>query len=357
MPRITGTRAYPLELPLKSTFETAKGAKMSSEAAIIELELSDGVRGYGAATPARYVTGEDVASVLSAVESCAADLHGADAADYQPLFERLAEALESQHSARAGLEIAILDAFCKVRSLPMCDFFGGSLARIETDVTIPIVPPETARELAAEAVSHGFNCLKVKVGREAEADLARVIAVSETAPGCGIRLDANQGFTPAAAVRFAAELQNAEVRIDMLEQPVDRDDLEGLRYVTQHTSIPVFADESALTVSDVSKLIGLDAVDGINVKLMKAGISGALGIIAMCRASRKEIMLGCMIETGIGLAAAVHLACGTGAFSRVDLDAHLLAAEHPFAGGFTHDGPFLAADSSTAGHGSIPSDE
>jgi L-alanine-DL-glutamate epimerase-like enolase superfamily enzyme len=302
----------------------------------------------------KYVTGEDIHSVLAAVESCSADLRGAKIGSYLPLFKTISEVQPDQHSARAGLEIAVMDTFCKLHKLPMCKFFGGCTARIETDVTVPIVPPETARELAKEAASQGFRCLKIKVGGDPEEDTARAIAVSEGAPGCAIRLDANQGFTPVAAVRFISELQSAGVRLDMIEQPVDREDIDGLRYVTKNTSIPVFADESAVTVSDACRLIRLDAVDGINVKLMKSGISGALDIIAMCRAAGKELMLGCMIETGIGLATAVHLACGTGVFSRLDLDAHLLAAEEPFTGGFSHSGPFLTADHESPGHGSLP---
>ena len=354
MSQITDVRTYSLELPLNDAFETAKGRKTSSPAVIVELTLSNGTSGLGSATPVKYVTHEDTASVLSAIELCAPELQGMDVSAYRSVFDALAEMLPVEHSARAALEMAVLDAFCKLHGLPMCVFFGGSLSEVRTDVTIPIVAPETARELAGEAASRGFEHLKIKVGGDPDEDLARVLAVSEGAPNCGIRLDANQGFTAAVAVRFVSQLQNAGVKIDMLEQPVDRDDLAALHYVTEHTSIPVFADESAVIPSDALKLIELGAVDGINVKLMKSGISGALDIIALCKVARKELMLGSMIETGIGLSTAVHFACGTGAFSRLDLDSHLLAAEQPFPGGFTCDGPILRADNEAAGHGSVP---
>ena len=356
MPEISEISAYSLELPLKDAFETAKGRKISSPAVVVELRLSDGVVGLGSATPVKYVTGEDTTSVLQAIEMCEADLRGADPSAYMPLFNMLAEILPDDHSARAALEMAVLDAFCKLHNLPMCCLFGGSLSQVETDVTIPIVEPETARELAGQAASLGFNHLKIKVGGDPEEDFARVLAVSEGAPYCSIRLDANQGFVPTVAVRFVSDLHNASVKVDMLEQPVDRADLDGLRYVTQHTNIPVFADESVVTASDALKLIELEAVDGINVKLMKSGVSGALDIISICKAAGKELMLGSMIETGIGLATSVHFACGTGAFSRLDLDAHLLAAPDavPFSGGFTASGPLLIADRDTPGHGSAP---
>lgn len=357
MPEVAGVKAYSLELPLKDVFTTAKGSRSRSASVIVELDLTDGTRGLGSATPAQYVTGEDESSVLSAVNMCAPHLTGLDAGAYLPAFGLLSEMLSHAPSARAALEIAFLDAFCKMYSLPMCRFFGAAQSSAETDVTIPIVDNETAGELARIAAGQGFRHLKVKVGvQDVGEDTRRVLTVSEAAPACGIRVDANQAFTPVGAVGFAQKLQEGGVNLEMLEQPVDSSDIDGLRYVTHNTSIPVFADESAVTAEDALKLIELEAVDGINVKLMKCGVSGALDIIATCKTAREDLMLGCMIESGIGLAAAVHLACGTGAFTYIDLDAHLLLDEDetPFVGGFTSDGPVLSADPNVAGHGSQP---
>ena len=351
MPRIQSIKAYSIDLPLKNPFETAKGRKTVSPAVIVELSLSNGMVALGSATPVKYVTAEDVESVLAAVESCRPLIQDADVSSYRPLWATIGKTLGQHPSARAALETAVLDGFCKAYAVPMSRFFGGSQTQVETDLTIPIVEPETARELAKEAAAEGFNYLKIKVGNDMEEDLARVIAVSEGAPKSSVRLDANQGYTPQVAVRFISKLQDAGVKIDMLEQPVDREDLEGLKYVTHTTSVPVLADEAVMTPADALKLVQMDAVDGINIKLMKAGIPGALDIISICRAAGKELMLGSMIETGIGSATSTHFAAGTGAFSRLDLDSHLLAAEEPFPGGFTYEGPFLRANNETAGHG------
>ena len=331
------------DLPLKEPFETAKGRKTSSPAVVMEMHLSNGLTGFGAATPVKYVTGEDIESVLSAVELCREDLIGMDPRAYRGVFDVLGGALPNDPSARAGLEIAVVDAFCKLYSMPMHRFFGGVLNEVETDVTIPITPPDHARELAREAAAKGFTSLKVKVGSaDVDDDVARIRAMAEGAPTCSIRADANQGFVPPVAVGFVNTLLSAGIKLDMLEQPVDYKDLDGLRYVTQHTSIPVFADESVQTPADAIKLVELDAVDGMNLKLMKSGIAGALDIIAICRAARKELMLGCMIESAYGFSAAIHLAAGTGVFTRLDLDAHLLLAEQPGTSDlFTAEGPML----------------
>lgn len=343
MIEISDVKASVHDLPLKEPFETAKGRKTSSPAVVMEMLLSNGLSAFGAATPVQYVTGEDTRSVLSAVDYCRDDLIGMDPRAYRPIFEILERALVDDRSARAGLEIAVVDAFCRLHGMPMYRFFGGALVEVETDVTIPITTPDHARELAQEAGAKGFNSLKVKVGSaDLEEDVARIRAMSEGAPNCLIRADANQGFVPTVAVGFVHTLLNAGVKLDMLEQPVDYKDFDGLRYVTQHTSIPVIADESVQTPGDAIKLVELDAVDGMNIKLMKSGISGALDIISICRAARKELMLGCMIESAHGFSAAIHLAAGTGVFTRLDLDAHLLLAEQPGASGlFEADGPIL----------------
>ncbi|MDI6829059.1 MAG: dipeptide epimerase, partial [Armatimonadota bacterium] len=164
MPRISEVVAYPIELQLKEAFETAKGRKTTSPTVIIELRLENGVVGYGSATPLKYVTGEDTATVTSAIEMIAPDLEGCDIRRYLSIFETLAEILPDDHTARAGLEIAIFDAFCKVYNLSMFHFFGGAVEQVQTDVTIPICPPDEARFAAERAASQGFRCLKIKVG-------------------------------------------------------------------------------------------------------------------------------------------------------------------------------------------------
>lgn len=352
MPEIIEVKAYPVDMPLKDAFETSKGRKTASPAVVVEIGLSDGKTGYGSATPVYYVTGEDVDDVMASVDRCRGSIVGRDITGYRPLFDAIYEALPDKCSARAALEMAVVDGFCKQYGIPMYKFFGGALSQVETDVTIPICEPEKARELSRDAAARGFHHLKVKVGgKDQDEDFARVIAMHEGAPNCTIRLDANQGFTPEFAVEYTKRLLDAGVNVDMLEQPVDRDDLDGLAYVTANTSVPVFADEACRNPADAIRLVQANMVDGINIKLMKAGISGALDIIAVCRAAGKDLMLGSMLENGIGIATSVHFAAGTGVFSRLDLDGHLLAVDMPFPGGFADEGPYLRPNPSAPGHG------
>ena len=117
-------------------------------------------------------------------------------------------------------------------------------------------------------------------------------------------------------------------------------------------SVPVFADESARDVPSVLQLLQEDAVDGVNVKLMKSGLAGALQIMALCRAAGKKLMLGCMLESSLGIAAAAQIAGGTGAFDFLDLDSHRLLAPIPgLSGGFTAEGDTLRVDGGGFGWG------
>jgi L-alanine-DL-glutamate epimerase-like enolase superfamily enzyme len=241
--------------------------------------------------------------------------------------------------------MALCDVWGKNWNLPLWQFFGGASDTLVTDLTIPIVTPDEAGPLAAAAAAEGFRHLKIKVGDTEghAADLARIERVCQAAPGVALRIDANQAFSPDEAVAFVQSLGTLGTVIEMIEQPVPKDDFAGLKYVRERVDVPVFADEAARDVSDVIRLIREDAVDGVNVKLMKSGLAGALQIITLCRAAGKKLMLGCMLESSLGIAAAAQIAAGTGAFDFLDLDSHrLLAPVSGLAGGFVCDRDELA---------------
>lgn len=321
-------------------FETAYRRATTSPTVLVELRAGD-VVGYGEATPVRQVTGEDVTTVAHDLATAAEVLVGANLNEYRLSARKLAEALPQGKSACSGVEIALLDAYCKSLGIPVYALFGGAPIRIETDVTVPICPAERAKEIAVEMGAKGFRLFKVKVGKDQVEDLARVLAISEGAPGCSFILDANQGYTPQQAVKFTKAVVERGLNVRLLEQPVDAADLQGMRYVTERVSVPVFADESAQTPADVLEVVRYQAAKGVNVKLMKAGMIGALTISSICRAAKMDLMLGCMLESRIGQAAAAHVACGTGTFSVFDLDQDLLVGDQPIKGGVVRTGPII----------------
>ena len=339
--RITGLSARHERIPLKEPFEVAKRRAATSDAVLVELATAGGVAGFGAAVPVRYVTGESIRSVLSAVRKAAKVLVGRPALDFPSTSDDLARILPKDSSARAAIEMALFDAAGKLCGVPSYELFGGAPMSVETDITIPIVPPDHARELAARRAAEGFRLFKVKVGsKRPDEDAARARAVAEAVPAASLIVDANQGFRADQAISFAAQLRSAGVNIRLFEQPVDKSDLEGLARVSQSVDVPVFADESACSPSQVAQLAASRAVSGVNVKLMKAGILGALEIAAICQAEGLQLMLGCMLEPRIGITAALHVACAAGAFLHFDLDGDLLLDQES-SGGFIRQGAWI----------------
>lgn len=341
MDSIVDISARAVNLPLKEAFETAQRRAEHSETVFVELKLAGGIVGMGEATPVKYVTNEDQSSVVAAVEQIRDMIIGRSIGEYRLIARDAADAIPSAKSARNGVETALLDACGKLCGIPVYSLLGGRSMRIETDVTIPIVPPEHARELASEAAERGFRLFKVKVGGDFDTDVERCRTIVSASPGSSLVTDANQGYEPEEAVRFAETLTEMGIPIELLEQPVKKEDIQGLKWVTEHAHVPVFADEAAQTPAQVLEIAKHGAATGVNVKLMKAGMLGALEIVSICRAAGLELMLGCMLESRIGAAASLHVACGTGAFSHFDLDSDQLLADQPVRGGFVRDRAYL----------------
>lgn len=327
MPRIQSITTRHVDIPQKVVFQTAQSRIEVAHALVVSIEADNGMVGFGEGTAVEYVTGETRDTVERDVASTAQALTGWDAGCWRAFCQEVRSVLPERPTACAVLEMAMVDLFCKTHGLSMHTFFGGVLQRVITDLTIPIGPPDQTFQLATEAAKT-YSCLKIKVhGKDLAQDVEQVHQVHLAAPGAKLRIDANQGFTATEAVTFVRGLNRIGIVPQLVEQPVPKNDLAGLRYVKDHIDEPVIADESAVDPASVLRLLRAEAVDGINIKLMKSGITGALDIIALARAAGVKLMIGCMLETPIGIGAAVHLACGTGAFDFLDLDADVLG--HP----------------------------
>ena len=179
-------------------------------------------------------------------------------------------ALVGNSSAKAALDIALHDLWAKTLGQPVWKLLGGSGADVETDVTISVNPPEEMARDALGAVKRGFKCLKTKVGVGAEIDFARLKAIREAVgPEPRIRIDANQGWEPAEAVRVLNRMADAGFGIELVEQPVKARDLKGMAYVTANSPIPVVADEACWSPEQALNILNLGAANSVNVKLMK----------------------------------------------------------------------------------------
>jgi L-Ala-D/L-Glu epimerase len=341
----------PLNIPLLEPFTIATGSVSAARNVLITVTLDDGSVGYGESAPFPPSTGESQETALAAAQGCAALIEGKDAAHWRTLSKLMSSVYFSQVTAIAGIEMALLDALTHSYGIPLYVFFGGASTSIATDMSIPMVTPEHGYELAKDVVARGINCIKIKVGGNIRDDVARVEAIREGAPGLGLTLDANQGYTANEALLCLEALDDRDIRPLLMEQPVHKDDYEGLRYITQHTTVPIAADESAYNSAAVSRLIKMGAVNVVNIKLMKAGILEALDIAALCRVNHIGLMIGAMIESRLAIAAAAHLAAGLGGFSFIDLDTPMLLADDPFIGGYEQRGGAYNVSSVISGLG------
>jgi L-alanine-DL-glutamate epimerase-like enolase superfamily enzyme len=303
----------PLDLQLRTTFTIAHGASDVRHNVLVRID--EGV-GEAPIVPYYHETPQGVMDYVAQV----APLLGDDPFQMQDILTRLPRAGASA-AGYAAIDVALHDVVGQRLGIPLYRFFGLNPARVpETCFTISIDTPEV---MAARAKESGLPILKIKVG--AGNDVARVKAVRE-ATNARLRLDANAGWTREQAAELAPQL--AEYDIEFIEQPLARQDWEGLRWLKSRVSVPIFADESAQTERDLPRLAG--AIDGVVVKLMKAGgLRGAIRTMAVARALDMQIMLSCMVESSVGVTAAAHIAPLA---DYCDLDGPLLIANDPFVG-------------------------
>jgi L-alanine-DL-glutamate epimerase-like enolase superfamily enzyme len=335
---ITSVQVEPLNIPFPEPFPIATGVMSAAQNVLITLTLDDGTIGYGECSPISLITGESQATALAAAGECARLLEGRDVAHWRALSKLIRSVFSGQKSVCAGIEMAMLDALTRSLHVPLYVFFGGANSFVETDISIAMVSPDHAYELAQDAVAHGLSRIKIKIGGDVVEDVARVEAIHRAAPDLGLTLDANQGYTPGNALRCLLELERRGIIPLMMEQPVHKDDFEGLRYVTQHTPIPVAADESATNSAEVMRLLAAGAVNVINIKLQKSGLVDSLTIAAICHATKTPLMIGAMAESRLGASASAHFAAGVGGFSYIDLDSPMHLLDDPFTGGYEQRG-------------------
>lgn len=312
-------KKYRFVLQLIDPFGISRITRTEEERIYIDVE-----GGWGEAAPVSYY-GEDEFTVVETLKTLE-NVELGDLDCIEDVMARCEAAVPKNRAAKAALDIALHDRLGKKQGVALWKLFGRAPTRpLVTSYTIGIDSLEVMLE-KTERAAH-FDILKIKLGRDVEHDIQvmreirRLVGDRKT-----LRVDANAGWSLEEARRIIPLL--ADLGVEYIEQPLPMGALEELRELKKECPLPIFLDEDIHTSRDIPRVLG--AADGINIKLMKAGgLTEARRMVATARACGLQVMLGCMIESSLGITAAAHLAPSV---DHIDLDAHLLIANDPFVG-------------------------
>ncbi len=306
---------------------------------IVRIEDDAGEVGLGAGSPGEHVTGETIEAAAAALAPGNLKwLIGRDARSLPGLCREAVERFPLTPAARAAVDIALHDLLSRRLGVPLADMLGRAHDALPTSITIGIKPVGETLAEAEEYLGRGFRVLKVKIGDSLEEDLERVAKLREgSARTAVLRVDANVGYTLAETARFFE--RSAPYGLEFVEQPVPREDFAGIRLLPASWRARIAADESLHDEKDALALAGPpgDPACGIfNIKLMKCGgVRPATRIAAIAETAGVALMWGCMDESRISIAAALHAAFASPASRYLDLDGSLDLARDVVEGGFT----------------------
>jgi L-Ala-D/L-Glu epimerase len=312
-------RARIVSLDLAETFTIARSSQDTAQVVDVEIR-HEGVSGYGEAAPIdRY--GESAESALAYVESVAGDL-GDDPFALEEVMQRLPA---EEFAARAAIDAALHDLCGKLVGEPVWRLLGLERLGPPTSLTIGLADPDETRRKAEGALANGrFRRLKLKLGGQDGLDVERVRAVRDVAT-VPLQVDVNEYWTPEEALDALPQL--AELGVEYCEQPLPAGHPRGAA-LKKASPLPIYVDEDVHTVADVAGCAAI--AHGINIKLGKSGgIREAVRMAYAARALGLGVMLGCMVESGLGIAAGAAIAS---LCDHVDLDGNLLLAHDPWPG-------------------------
>jgi L-alanine-DL-glutamate epimerase-like enolase superfamily enzyme len=335
--KIDKINIYPFNIDTEEVFKIATMSLSGAKNVLVEIRTNQGLTGWGEASPFRSITGETQGINLAAAVELREALLGKNPLEVITRTEEMEAWLPFNTTIRSAFDMAIYDIASQAAGLPLYAFLGGTRRPVETDLTIGIGTAEEAVEKTKKILNKGFRIIKTKVGISIEDDLKRLRAIRETAgPKVKIRIDANQGWDRVTAVHCLESYK--ELDIEFCEQPVRARDFEGMKYVSDHSSIPIMADESVFSPSDALEIVRTQAAPLINIKLSKSGgISAGLKIAHIAQAGYITCMTGCMSESGLANTAFTHFAMANSVVKYFDLDANEGHVNEPIKGGAVFD--------------------
>jgi len=304
-------------------FVIARGGASDHRVVKVTLRDTDGVFGWGEASPNRFY-GETPETAVAALERLKPLVEACDPFQLEDLEAQMNAALRNNGSVKSAISAAAHDIVGKRLGVPLWKLWGLDPAKAPLSSFTIAIAPDNEELVRRVKAADSYPVLKVKLGTDRDEEIIRT--VRQAAPSKVIRVDANAAWSPKHALEMIELLR--DLGVEYVEQPVAATDLEGLAFVREHSSLPVIADESCVVSADVAKLAG--KVDGINIKLSKCGgLREALRMIATARAHGMLVMAGCMIETSLAITTAAHFAP---LLDYADFDGAALLSDDPHVG-------------------------
>lgn len=340
--KIVQMDTFRIAVPLKKPFKTALRTVHTAEAIYVKIICDTGVIGWGEAPPTLVITGDSLQSIETTIQMVIKPvLIGRSLSNYEDIFREMNASIVGHSSAKAAVDMAVYDCVSQHAKMPLYQFLGGYRDKLETDYTVSVNSPQEMAEDAVSYIQQGFNVLKIKVGKDdSSTDIERISAIREQiGKDVVIRLDANQGWEPKEAIRVIRKMEDLDLQIELVEQPVKAWDIQGMKQVTDAVDTLIMADEAVFTPKQAFEVLKTRSADLINIKLMKAGgIHQAQAINSMAEVCGVECMMGSMIETKLGISAAAHFAASKKNITRYDFDAPLMLSKDIINGGVIYQG-------------------
>lgn len=341
--KIVGYQLHQITVHCKRPFRIASGLQDRCHTLMVTLYTDNALIGYGEAVPIPLLTDENFEGCRATLEEQLLPMvRHREVWNLRELHREMLS-LTRGKSSRCAIDLALHELARQSAGLSLSQLLGTRQTQFRTNYSIGIEDLETTLDLAREILAQGYDCLKLKVGLEPEADIEMVVGVSQLLPpGARLRLDANGGWNRQSAVRVLRALEQKSCPIELVEQPTPREDFRALKYVRERSSFPIAADESVHTLHDARLLLEHDCVDILNLKLMKTGgLLPALDIVSLARAFGCQLMVGGMVgESALGVGAAAALAAAAD-FEYADLDADILLRDSPFQDHLPGQAPLL----------------
>ena len=334
--KIVAVRSYLKNMALTKPYTIAYNTFSDVSLAFFEVELENGIIGYGSGSPAEDVVGETTEQTAANLKTDFVQaLVGRDIRQFQQIIFETIHQFPHLPGTQAAIDIALHDAFGKFLGISVANFYGQKVKALPTSVTIGIKTVAAALEEAAGYKALGFKILKVKTGLDVDEDIERVVKLKEQFGNhFKIRVDANQGYTIADLKKFIEATKHQG--LELIEQPMPVGTEKELLALDWSDRKLLAADESLKDPQAALQLASNEKPFGIyNIKLMKCGgIVGALGIANIAQNADIDLFWGCNDESIISITAALHVAYACPNTKYIDLDGSLDLAEDLVKGGF-----------------------